>query len=283
MRREKPRLQEPMGTPAYDQWMTPDGEAKAGFYRTSGGILVRFYGEADFEISDNGAVRCSPALGADQSIAENLFANAIKPMLANYNGGLNLHGSAVADAQGGLAFLGQSRSGKTTLAGACGGAGMAFVTEDVTELKQDSGQSQRRYWLQPKAPELRLFADSAQHLLGAAADDWDEGAKHSASLNPDMAVQNTPVPLRAIFLLGDGSAQAVQITLLTSQNALSQMLQHSFVLDVEDKARLKAHFARLADLAMDVPCFALDYPRDYSALPQVIAAVRAAALESPVQ
>ncbi len=283
IRRERPRLQEPIGALAYDQWMMPDGGAKAGFYRTSTGILVRFYDEADFEISGNGAVRCWPALGAEPRVAESLFTNAIKPMLANHNGGLNLHGSAVANKLGsdwgGIAFLGQSRSGKTTLAGACASAGMAFVTEDVTELKHDDGQTQRRYWLQPKTPELRLFADSAQHLLGGASDRWDEEAKHSALLAPDMAVQDTPVPLRAIFLLGDGSAETVEITSITSQNALSQMLRHCFILDVEDKPRLNAHFARLADLAMAVPCFALDYPREYSALPDAIAAIRAAALK----
>ncbi|MEO9461535.1 MAG: hypothetical protein ABJ242_02260 [Marinomonas sp.] len=280
---EEPRTQQPLSAPAYDQWMTPDGEPKAGFYRTPQGILVRFYDEADFEISNEGAVMCWPASGADSRIAESLFANAITPMLANHNGGLNLHGSAVANEEGGIAFLGHSRSGKTTLAGACARAGMAFVTEDVTELTQDKGQAEQGYWLQPKTPELRLFSDSAEHLLGTGSGIGSDDRKQPALLTPEMAVQDRPVPLGAIFLLGDGVSGTVKIAPLTSQNALSKMLQHSFVLDVEDRPRLKAHFARLADLARAVPCFTLDYPREYSALPDVIAAVRAAVLKGSAQ
>ncbi|WP_252258998.1 hypothetical protein [Erythrobacter aurantius] len=55
--------------------------------------------------------------------------------------------------------------------------------------------------------------------------------------------------------------------------ALTTLMPHAFILDVEDKPRLKAHFARMADLTQDIPCFALDFTRDYAELPQVRRAV----------
>ena len=57
---------------------------------------------------------------------------------------------------------------------------------------------------------------------------------------------------------------------LNAAEALAQLIQHAFILDVEDRARLKAHFGRLGELAASVPCYALDYPRDYQHLPKVI-------------
>ena len=46
-------------------------------------------------------------------------------------------------------------------------------------------------------------------------------------------------------------------------------MPHAFILDVEDKKRLQAHFARMADLSQDIGCYALDYRRDYAELPRV--------------
>lgn len=59
------------------------------------------------------------------------------------------------------------------------------------------------------------------------------------------------------------------------QEALSALMPHAFILDVEDKERLKAHFSKMADLSQDIPCYALDFTRDYAELPRVRAAVLA--------
>jgi hypothetical protein len=74
-------------------------------------------------------------------------------------------------------------------------------------------------------------------------------------------------------LLADANASEIAIEKLAPSRALSEILQHSFILDVEDKARLKQHFARLGALCEEIPCFSLDYPREYSRLPEVITAV----------
>ena len=266
------RDQTPLPCDPYDSWITPDGDAKAGFYRQSDGILIRFYGEADFAIDLAATtVTCWPALDVDAALPGNLFTNAITPMLSNYQGGLNLHGSAVAGEAGALAFLGQSRSGKTTLAGAFSTGGFGLLTEDVVDL-QSGG---RAYRVQPKRAELRLFADSAAHLFGTDMPGLDDEAKQAVTLPASLKTAANAAPLHAIFLLGDGSAQATTIQPIDAHQALTQLLQHSFILDVEDKARLKAHFAALADLADAVPCYALDYPREFAELPRVIEAVKA--------
>ena len=266
------RNQAPLLCDPYDSWITPDGDAKAGFYRQADGIVIRFYSEADFAINLTAlTVTCWPALDVDEALPANLFTNAITPMLSNYQGGLNLHGSAVAGEAGALAFLGQSRSGKTTLAGAFASEGFGFLTEDVVDLQSEEGG----YLVQPKRAELRLFADSAAHLFSTDMQAPDDEAKRAVGLPASVKTAANAATLHAIFLLGDGSAQATTIQPIDAHQALTQLLQHSFILDVEDKALLKAHFAALADLADAVPCYALDYPREFAELPRVIEAVKA--------
>lgn len=271
------RPQQDLGIEPYDHWLTPDNGQKAGFYRTRSAYLVRFYDEADFAIDAATLdVTCWPTPDCGEDVARSLFQNAITPILANHQSGLNLHGSAVADEAGALAFLGYSRSGKTTLAGAFCKIGLAFLTEDVVELEADAGQ----YLVQPKPADFRLFSDSAEYMFGSQIkSDWvppndGEERKQSLGMPPDFIASSIPVKLRALFLMGDGSAEKVSLAKLDSREALTQLLQHSFILDVEDKQRLRAHFSRLADLVDRTPCFTLDYPRQYSELSAVVEAVR---------
>ncbi len=49
--------------------------------------------------------------------------------------------------------------------------------------------------------------------------------------------------------------------------------KHSFLLDIEDKVLIATHFDRLAHLANSVPCFHLDYPRNFDDLPGVLSTV----------
>ena len=51
--------------------------------------------------------------------------------------------------------------------------------------------------------------------------------------------------------------------------ALLEWLQHSFLLDVEEKPRLASHFDQLARLANQPIHYRLDYPRHFDDLPRV--------------
>ena len=56
---------------------------------------------------------------------------------------------------------------------------------------------------------------------------------------------------------------------------LIEWAKHSFMLDVQDQGLIAAHFDRVAALAKAVPCVALDYPRNYDVLPDILRAIRA--------
>lgn len=268
---QTPRPQAPLASIPYDRWVLPDGYVKAEFHRLAdGGYLMRFIDDADFAIyPDQARVIGWPAPECDDSHFRSLFTNAVLPVLGNHQGGLFLHGSAVAIGGAAVAFLGESGDGKTTLAGALAKVGHPFMTEDVIELvASDAG-----YWLHPKPGGLRLFADSAAWLLGALPAGAQEDSKFDVSVPLTLPFAEAPLPLTHMFLLGKKSQVPLTITPLSTSEAAHRLLPHSFILDVEDKAILRAHFGRIMGLPSKVSCFQLDYIRDYASLPHVVNAI----------
>lgn len=267
-----PRVQSPLEDEPYDRWVLGDDRVKAEFRRLPQGYLLRFPGEADFEIDPaTPKVVGWPVPGVTEGHFLSLFRNAVLPLIGDHNGGLFLHGSAVAVDGRAIAFIGQSGDGKTTLAGAFAKAGHPVLTEDVIELLPEGDG----YLLQPKATGLRLHADSAAYLLGAAFGAEDGHGKIDVADAASLPFRSEPAPLAAVFLLGCDHDAALALSPLPAPAAVQRLLPHSFVLDVEDRERLRAHFSRIVGLASQAPCYALDYPREYDALPQVIAATTA--------
>lgn len=270
LRQGEPRAQDDLATTPYDRWVSPDGDVVAEFHRLSTGFLLRFPDRADFAIAEDGAaVTCFPVPETDPAAIATLFANSVAPVIGNHRGGLNLHGSAVVVGDLALAFMGLSRRGKTTLAGAFAKAGFPFLTEDVLALVARDAV----YLVAPQPPVLRVFGDSAAYLLGEAQMAHPDREKRELPGGERLPIAAAPVPLGAICVLGPGTAEAVQLTPLGEAAALAEVLQHSFLLDVEDKARLHDHFARVAALVGNVPCYRLDYPRRFDQLTGVVAAI----------
>jgi len=255
----------------YDRWVSPAGDVTAEFYRTDEGFLLRFPDQADFTIAgDLQNVRCAPVPEVARDAIETLYANSVRPVIGNHAGELNLHGSAVCIGDRALAIMGLSRRGKTTLAGAFAKAGHPFLTEDVLALTpQDGGWS-----VAPQRPVLRLFGDSAAILLGDSSGEHSDATKRELAASEALPASSSAAPLGAICILGPGDAHSTTMTPLGEAAALAQFMQHGFILDVDDKPRLHAHFARVAQLARAVPCFSLDYPREFSELSEVIRAVQ---------
>lgn len=273
-RLEPGQLDDATGEP-FDRWVTPAGEVAAEFRRLKegefrGGYRVSFPGQAEFDIApDLARVRGLALDGGPEGALDTLYHNSIVPLIGNHCGGLFLHGSAVAGNTGAIGVLGLSRSGKTTLAGAFARAGYPFLTEDVLELRPAA----HAYMVAPQRPVLRVFGDSAAFLTGDRTRDRAEAPKGELPASDLVPFTESAAPLRGLCLLGPGEAAGVALDPLGEAEALRQLFGHAFLLDVEDRAVLNAHFDRLARLVARIPCYALDYPRRYEQLPGVIETV----------
>jgi hypothetical protein len=121
---------------------------------------------------------------------------------------------------------------------------------------------------------LRLFPDSVSFLLGEESGVDENDCKVEIKVDGTLPVASGPSLLAALFLLGSGKQASTSLKRLEPAAALAELIRHAFILDVEDKQKLRSHFLRLSDLAETVPCYRLDYPRSYDQIPQVIETVR---------
>jgi len=168
-----------------------------------------------------------------------------------------LHASAVVVDGCAVAFLGHSGAGKSTTAAAFVRRGHPALTDDVLAL--DLGRPEglpHRFFVRPGHNVVRLWPDAVRALYGsenALPHGGDTTDKRHLDLTADgNAFQAAPVPLAAIYVLGDRRADlesSVAIVGLNGHEALMALVARTFmnyVLDAELRARALDVFARLA-------------------------------------
>jgi hypothetical protein len=258
----------------FNRWTAPDGPPFLEFYRASGGFLLRFPDNADFEVAAGTFdVVCTPALDVPQATCEHLYINQVLPLVLAGQGKLVLHGSAVVADGRGLAFMAQSGRGKSTIAAAFAIAGSPFLTDDGLLLEPDGAG----YRAMPSHASIRLWEDSHEALVpmeAQTAPPVHYTSKARIIAGDELAHSAFPAPLGAIYCLGPGEAQQIKLFQFSSADAVNTLLHNSFILDIGDRLHLGDHFSRLAHLAASVPCFHLDYPRCYEELPRVLTRIR---------
>ncbi|HQS68459.1 MAG: hypothetical protein B7Y36_17730 [Novosphingobium sp. 28-62-57] len=195
------------------------------------------------------------------------------PLVWTYEGTLVLHASCVVIDGGAYGFMGPSGRGKSTLAAAFASHGHAFLTDDGMLIEREGAGLQVR----PYLASVRLLPDSQAALFGdqdvAEPDDGEWTPKSRIVANAHMPHAATPAPLKAIYVLENDGAHTATFQRLTAVESLDALLQNSFLLDSQDKPRVRKHFRTMAELAESFPMFRLDYPRDLSRLPDTISAI----------
>jgi hypothetical protein len=263
------REQRALAQAPFHRWVFADGTLWALFYREAAGYLLRFPGLADFEVSADGLdVRGWTAPGLGSATVQNLYLNQVLPLALSRQGKLVLHASAVDLAGSCVAFVGISGRGKSTLAASFATAGTRFLTDDGLQLEWRQG----RLTVLPSHPSIRLWADSQTALIGdttpvAPAADYTPKARFLAG--NALAFCDQPMPLGAVYFLGDGEATVVKIEPMKAATALLELVRHSFLLDIDERDMLALHFEEISRIANLPIHYHLDYPRRFDELPNV--------------
>lgn len=249
--------------------MNQDGTVWSEFRRNGEEYLIRFPGFADFEISSAGeSVRCWPTGLASETTLEHLWLNQVQPLAISRQGQLILHGSAVLLNGSCAAFLGHSGRGKSTLAASFAASGAPFLTDDGLYLFAKHGE----LYASPGHPSIRLWPRAHEALLG------DRGLRTSRAQHSDkirtladagLVHCSEPQRLRDVFFLGPGEASEVEISLAKPSEGMVELMRHSFLLDLSERAVLARHFDELAAAAQHVTFHRLDYPRRFDVLESV--------------
>lgn len=270
---EPPQLQVPLNDLPFHEWTFPDGTLWTQFFRTDAGYLLRFPDLADFQVSMDGLVAtCTPVPGVNDATTQHLYLNQVLPLALSKQGKLVFHASAVEIGGVGVAFMGESGRGKSTLAASFATSGFRFLTDDGLMVEAcDDG-----YRIMPSHPSIRLWQDSEAALI--APDTPTAPALEFTSKSRFLAGEiipfcDSPRPLRRVYFLGDGSAPEVMFQRMRPAEALIELVKHSFLLDIEEREMLAAHFDELSSLANLPIYYRLDYPRRFEELARVRQAI----------
>jgi hypothetical protein len=258
--------QAPERNSPFHQWVLPDGLVWTQFHRINLGYLLRFPDLADFEVSANGdAVNCFPAPGAQTETAKHLYLNQVLPLALSKQGKLVFHASAVELGDSAVAFMADSGKGKSTLAASFSTSGHRFLTDDGLMLKSDKDA----YQVIPSHPSIRLWQDSEAALIprnSPMAPAIEFTSKSRFLAGDRIPFCDSPRPLKRVYFLGEGDTSCITFETIKPSETLIELVRHSFLLDVEARDLLAAHFYELAKLAKLPIFFRLDYPRRYEDL-----------------
>lgn len=251
-------------------WVTATGAVWLECRRLEGNVQLRFANLAEFHlVPPNLNVTCYPFPGVDDETCDHLFRNQVTPLLLNARGERVFHGAAVSTHDQAVAFLGCSGLGKSTLATAFARHGYPFLSDDVVQI----GAASDGFPVHPADASVRLWGESRDWFFDrtrATAPAVSYTRKSRLLAGDDLPHATKPQPLRAAFILKDEGATNPTIKPISGQAAHLAWVQHSFLLEPDKSEVITANFHAAAELASNIPCFTLDYPREFTQLATLI-------------
>jgi hypothetical protein len=247
----------PAGTDVHGHVVTPDL------------ICLRFPEVGSFLIrgGDEIVVDAEPGLGED--VIRNFVLGPAMGALMHQRGHLVLHASAVALGGVAAAFLGDSEWGKSTTAAACYLAGNALIADDTTAVDLTRAVPTAI----PAIPRIKLWPES----MRALSLDPDRYERVHAELDKRQlpaprGFPGAPVPIGAIYILGDGPQVGVEPH--TGHEAVIDVVRHSYAVDLLQATGTQGrHFLQCTDLVGRVPVRRLVTGGSLDAIRRIPAAV----------
>lgn len=243
-----------------------DGEVTVlSMSRQGTDYLLRVPDYADFLVQVQPCRVVVSAYGSpDSTTLEHLLLDQILPRLLAQCGELVVHASALAIDGRHALFLGPSGWGKSTLAALLQRNGHGVLSDDCVQLMMTG----TRLHAVPTYPSLRLNADSLDAVFANTADTTPVASyseKHRLAVAPQR-LPATSVAVDVLYVLGDPAfcGDSIFITSLSPTEVCMALIQHSFRLDLGDRAATVAQLARCSEIARVTPAFRLDYPRDFA-------------------
>lgn len=199
-------------------------------------------GLARLEFAGDGPVVAAPCAGADEpAVAEAYWRDAL-PLVLQARGWEVLHAGAVETSRGVVAFCGDSRAGKSTIAYALHRRGLALWADDAVALD-----------VTPSAIVSRRLPFHVR-LRPATAARFDLGAR-AVRLPDRTPAPRDAAPLAGVCLLERGSDASLRA--LPAAAAYPRVLAQAFCFRLGDLARKRLMLERYLALAARVPVFAL--------------------------
>ena len=204
---------------------------------------------------------------SDGSSLESTLSYLLGPVLGlllRLRGVICLHASAVAINDRSVVFVGSEGAGKSTTAAAFARQGFAVLSDDIAALIEQ----QHIFQVLPAYPRINLWPDSVKILYGSAnalppiMTDWD---KRGLTLGQEGALQfeERPLPIGAIYIFGDTTAESEScVELISQKTALLMLVANTYAANFLDARQRAEEFAVLSRLVSAIPIRKINPRRD---------------------
>lgn len=248
------------------------------YARVENGYLLKFLDIATFFVSiQEKKIISYPEPLTRLHTLRHLLLDAVAPSILGQMGRLVIHASAIMLQDGkGLAFLGSSGWGKSTIASSFFIDGARLITDDCLQIDIEDEQ----VLATPNYPGVRLLKDSAErfftddHKFTRVAEYTDKKRLIMYS-NPQ---QHSKSKLQALFILNDPHQESlsdkVTIRRFHGSESLMHIIRKAFLIDYKDTASVSRLFSKAGKIsATGLPVYSLCFPRSYKHLSEIRRAV----------
>ena len=254
----------PLGEDKVDQGV------KVRSYATPMGFRLVYDDTGVFDVTAGGReIRWHRPVAADLEAGRLDVLGRVLALALHASGWLSLHGSAVALAEGAVAFLAPKGNGKSTLAFALMRGGAALMTDDTVVIGSGDPATVR-----PGVQSVRLFRDSADRLDARAPIAGSSDVKATFGQLSDDARRLTRAPLAALYLLESVPAGTIADPLdrrrIEGPDAVFGLLAQTKIGALLGGAEAPTVFGAVVALAEGCPIYRLCVTRDYERLSTVV-------------
>lgn len=237
------------------------------YQNTDAGMYLYWQGVGTFLIQEGQDVLIDLEIDLDEDRLRLFILGAVMGVVLHQRGFLVLHASAVALEGEAVAFIGQKRWGKSTMAATLHDRGHSLIADDVVALEIQRHQIQ----VQPAFPQIKLWPDAVA-CIGKQPEDLPRLGARLEKRNHQLSsgFMADILPLRYIFVLGQGDEVAIKP--LPPQEIIQHLMQNSYVTRFEQTLlheRGASHFKQLMILAQQVPLLRLLRPASLDLLPDI--------------
>jgi len=206
-------------------------------------------------------------------------------LMLRLRGITSLHASAIALGNRAIAFVGSEGAGKSTTAAAFARQGFSVISDDIVPIMEKDGA----FVVLPAYPYLSLWSDSVEMLFGqdkklpAFSPTWDK--RQLALAENHLQFEEQPLPLAAIFLLGERSDQkeGPRLESVSQKESLLALVADSYATNLLDKEMRAREFELLGRVVARIPVRRLHAQNDGSRLSLLVDLVRRACEHLPAQ
>ena len=240
--------------------------SERGASRSRTYCLGEVAGIGTFLVRDGDKIIADPVPGVEESLLCNALLGPGMALLLRQRGMAVLHASGIAIGTAAVAFLGQARWGKSTLAETFYKQGYGVVTDDVMAVRVDGNYPQ----VIPAYPSVKLLPDAAAFLgCEASATHRVHAQAQKCAYSVVLGFPQGPLPLRRIYVLATGEDNKIEF--LQPQEAFVELVRNSRAVSLlKDLDSRNAHLHHCSRLVATVPICLLKRRPVLTDLPEVV-------------